>query len=71
MKTKTTKVLTVLKVLAWMAFIGYLVRCGASYFRLAIASLTPRQQEIFIEHRYRYTKCTSTINSTLFISCLF
>ena len=41
MKTKTTKVLTVLKVLAWMAFIGYLVQCGRQIISFGVSFFNP------------------------------
>ena len=42
MKTKTTRVLTVLKVLAWMAFIGYLVQCVSQIISFGVSFFNPQ-----------------------------
>ena len=41
MKTKTEKILLVLKVLAWMALVGYILQCGGQIFSFGYSFFNP------------------------------
>ena len=49
MKTRTEKVLTVLKIVAWIAMIGYAMQCGSQLISVVVSFFNPEAASRFYE----------------------